>query len=300
MELRTTDAPMPLIVHLVQGELQIGDDPGFERPTPMMGLVGSIIVAAIESGQNKKARAQLEPILTALGDYDANTPLMSGILTGLSGVHWVSLNTPLPLRDNSYASKSGMLDSNNSNYLADADCSYRMGIPFHALYVICHVQVAAKTGPAGAGGEVRWKPNKLMYDQTVETEVALDLSTANPPRMYCDRKEDRAWCQAQWQANSAALLRAGLNEALQQTGELVGRLMSLLPEEIAASKNAKDRRVKFFAHEGVALEGLKIVQTPYSSGFLENRQAKIEPDNSGILILQDDGNLYLKRTKSVR
>lgn len=300
-EVRDPKMPLPVAVHLAQSELRIGVDPSM-GPTPnMYGLVGALMIGAMESGQSKKARAELEPVLRALGDYDAGAPLMAGMQNGMSSILWLSILTQAPLRDNSAEAKNALLDKASGNYLVDVDCSYNVGQSFEAIFSRCTIQIADKR-IVGSSPDTRWKPSKLLLDRAVQTEIRLNMSTSSTPIPHCVGEGRREICRAKWTENSASLMRKALTVGLEKLGKLVGRGIALSATEADITSQPKTNRILLsWFHSGPVLEGAEnIVDVGRAEGFWTGAKAAIlKPDSDGTLIVEEDGGLYHKRDFAV-
>lgn len=297
IELRDPNTPIPIAIYLPQDELLIGVDPLLKYSSGSHGLVGDLMLDVIESSANKKAGAEVEPVLDALGEFDASVPLMSGIRAEISISPWLTLLTDTPAIDDSEDTKNSLLAQVTGNYLVDVDCAYRIGREFEAIYATCSLQIVDKRLTSN-----RWKPGNLLFNQMVQSEVALDIAHAPRPIPSCYGSERRAWCRSQWTKDSAAKLRDELTIALTKVGNLVGKRIRLSGEQADTSSLSKDTLIRLApSHSGFALQGAANVQDPGKrpgmwSGF---KPAVLAPDSDGVVLVTDDGSLYHKRVVTV-
>lgn len=297
-ELRDANTPLPVTVHLVQDKLLIGLDPGAGMTPNNYGLVGALLIGALEDGQSKRGRAEVPPLLQALGDFDADTPLMDGIASGLADQPWLHLVSQSTLHDGSIAAKDALLETIDSNYLIDIDCRYNIGEAFEALFGRCSIKVADKR-IVGEQPGARWKDGKLVFNNYAEVEVALDTSAFTPPLPHCSGQQRRLACRAKWMDKGAALMRQELTASLNRLGRLAVRALSLSAVEADIKDKLKTNGVclSFLYHSGAVLEGGdNILDVGRRSDFIKGtKQAVLKPDSDGTSIIQIDGGIYHKR-----
>lgn len=297
-DLRNAAAPLPVAVHLVQDKLLIGLDPGAGMTPNNYGLIGALIIGALEDGQSKRGRAEVLPLLQTLGDFDAATPLMAGVASGLAEQPWLHLLSQSSLRDGSIAAKDALLETVDGNYLIDIDCRYNVGEHFEALFGICSVKVADKRIVRDQPG-ARWKDGKLVFSNSAEVEVALDTSSFTVPLPHCWGPQRRPACRAKWMDNSAALMRQELTVALNRLGRLAIRALSLSAVEADIKEKLKTDGVFLSIpyHSGALLEGSEnIVDVGRRFDFIKGaKQAVLKPDSDGASIIEVYGGLYNRR-----
>lgn len=302
LDARDPTKPMPVAINLAQRELHIGADPGLGPGTNSYGLVGALMLGAIESAASKKARAEVEPLLGALGEFNASAPLMAGVRAGISDIPWLAITSGSTSTDNSEAAKDSMLNRVSGNYLVYADCLYRIAQSFESIFARCSVQIANKIVPASSSG-ARWKAGKLLVNRAVQSEVALFTNQAVPPYQDCYTSERRAACRSRWMENSAALLKKELTFALTQVGKLVGKEISLGAGELEKAKKPGSAEIVLSpSHIGYALEGAANVQSPGKrAGFWAGlKPAILAPNSDGVVVVEADGSLYHKRVVTVQ
>ncbi|CAM5308148.1 putative protein OS=Sphingobium scionense OX=1404341 GN=GGQ90_000448 PE=4 SV=1 [Sphingobium scionense] len=262
------------------------------------GLIGALIIGALEDGQSKRGRAEVLPLLQTLGDFDAATPLMAGVASGLAEQPWLHLLSQSSLRDGSIAAKDALLETVDGNYLIDIDCRYNVGEHFEALFGICSVKVADKRIVRDQPG-ARWKDGKLVFSNSAEVEVALDTSSFTVPLPHCWGPQRRPACRAKWMDNSAALMRQELTVALNRLGRLAIRALSLSAVEADIKEKLKTDGVFLSIpyHSGALLEGSEnIVDVGRRFDFIKGaKQAVLKPDSDGASIIEVYGGLYNRR-----
>lgn len=283
-DVRTSARPLEMVVHVAQDSLRAGRDPadgGQARAGLLAELFKSQIQSALLTGA-EKGLASSQDALTATG---ADAALMEGIRHGLSSASWIKLSDGTPLRDNTITAKSALLDEAKGASLLDVDCSYNISQRFHAVYAYCLVQIASKATPTGNPAD-RWKPGHLLYSRPVEAEIEL----AHPAKSVGGRRE-------QWTANSGALLRKGLDLALRNVGELVGRQLQLSQTDLDTAKaNPQERIVDAYvgtaySHQGHILDGSENILervSPNAGG----RLLLFKPNAGGVILLEKYSRLF--------
>ncbi|WP_188818659.1 hypothetical protein [Novosphingobium indicum] len=297
-KLRDATAPLPVAVHLVQDKLLIGPDPGAGMTPNNYGLIGALLIGALEDGQSKRGRAEVLPLLQALGDFDGAKPLMAGVSSGLAEQPWIQLVSQSSLRDGSIAAKDALLETVDTNYLIDIDCRYNVGESFQAIFGICSVRVADKRTVGNQPGD-RWKDGKLAFSKSAEVEVALDTSVFTVPLPHCYGQLRRSTCRAKWMDNSAALMRQELTVALNRLGRLAVRALSLSAAEADIKEKLKTKGVMLSMpyHSGALLDGGEnIIDVGRRSDFMKGaKQAVLKTDSDGASIIEVSGSLYDRR-----
>jgi hypothetical protein len=300
-DLRNSAAPLPVAIHLAQDTLLIGPEPNIGSTSNMYGLVGGLIVDALEAGQSKRARIEGAPLLQAIGKFDAVAPLMVGIERGVAESPWLRLVSQSTIRDGSIDAKNSLIDQVASPYLVDVDCRYNIGESFEAIYGQCTTRIADKR-IAAAAPDARWKSSKLLLTRSVTVVIALDTSASTPPLPGCFGSQRRPVCRSKWMEHSAALARMKLTVALETLGRLAIKSIGLSPAEADTSSRDKAERVflAFPSHMGWVLEGGdNIQQAGRKAGWGAAKEASLQTNSDGVTIINEVGNLYHKRTVSV-
>lgn len=299
VEARDATRPMPVAVSLPQRELQIGGNPDVGAVSNPYGLVGSLMLGAMMSAVDKRARAELEPVLGALGEFDASAPLMAGVRAGIADLPWLALASDSASSDSSGVARDALLDRAGGKHLVAVDCFYRLGLAFEAVFARCSVQVADKDAPP----DVRWRPGKLLLNRGVQSEVALDAKDAARAWNDCYTPELRASCRARWTDSNAKLLKQELGFALTRVGELVGKEISLGADEIDRARKPGSAAIHLAPLQvGYAVEGAANILDPGKGAGMWSgvKAALLAPDSDGVVVVKKDGSLYHKRVVTGR
>jgi hypothetical protein len=272
-----------MVVHVSQEGLRAGRDPA-DSDDPASGVVGALVEEGLQSilvGGAQKGIASSQQTVRDLAPDDV---LMASIRQSVASIPWISLTNSPALRDDGAVAKTGLLNQSGSGKLLDAECSYSISQRFNAVYALCALRIASKTSDAFA--EKVWKARNLLYSRWVEAEIEL----AHPARSVGERR-------AQWTNNSGALLRSGLNMALQNVGALVGRELLLTQGDIEAARGKpKERMVDAyvgmaFAHQGWIVDGYENISDRVSPN-LGGRIFLFKPGAKGMVMLEKPGNLF--------
>src|SRR3954453_1346395 len=282
-ELRSASQPLPMIVNVSQEGLRAGRDPA-DSDDPGGGLVGALVDQGIQSilvGGAQKGIASTQETVRELGPEEV---LMASIRQSVASIPWISLASGPALREDSAAAKTEFLNRSESGKVIDAECSYSISQRFNAVYALCGLRIASKTSDASA--ETPRKERNLLYSRWVEAEIERAL----PGRSVDERR-------AQWTNNSGALLRSGLNMALQNVGALVGRELLLTQADIDAARIKPKEHIvdayvgMAFAHQGWIVDGYDNI-SDRASPNLGGRIILFKPGAKGVVMLEKPGNLF--------
>jgi hypothetical protein len=296
VELRTAEAPIPLTISLAQKEIRVSDDPTITYGGSEAGIFGGFLASYLIEQDRKKFRAVPKELFDALERFDATAPLLTGFQDELTKINWlVPVNSSHQINDRPDA-KIDLLATSGQTRMTGIDCLYGIDTSYSILYVVCTVQIAEKqenTPPAAW-----WKRSNLKFEHSVSAQTSLDVGTDR----LCYRRDCQQTNIASWTQNGTNRFRSELERLLTLAGKLSVRQLALTDDDLASSKNEKERRAEFFAHRGAVIEGFENVATPaFGNNIFKGRRATdLVPDSPGVTLIELNGTIFARRDISVR
>ncbi len=273
---RQADKPILVQVIIPQVEVRLpiaGAGGGGEAQG---GIVGALIVGAMDASKQKKVQDAAEPIRIALEDFSADPVAMEATRKAFGALPWVKIADGAPSRNPTMRAGSALLDRAPGAHAATLTYQYMINPGYTGASVIATIAMAAKDNPKAKTPEKRWLPERLSYRNSVSVSVSLSNMAAT--------EEER---QKQWGANDGALARAVLSKALNKAAELAARSMALTAVDLL-SLNAKDRpKTTAGFVKGRIVEGGENIATPATSNALVRMSATVKPDTDGLLVWAD-------------
>ncbi len=273
---RQADKPILVQVIIPQVEVRLPITGAGSGGEAQGGIVGALIVGAMDASKQKKVQDAAEPIRIALEDFSADPVAMEATRKAFAALPWVKIAEGAPSRNPTMRAGSALLDRAPGAHAATLTYQYMINPGYTGASVIASIAMAAKDNPKAKTPEKRWLPERLSYVKSVSVTVSL----AN----MADTEEAR---QKQWSANNGALARTVLTKALDKAAEFAARSMTLGEAELAvlSAKDKPKTTVGFV--KGRIVEGGENIATPSTSNGLVRMSATVKPDTDGLLVWAD-------------
>jgi hypothetical protein len=273
---RDKAAPMALYIIVPQGEIEAGIDPAGGGGAQQGGIVGALIVGAMDASRAKKALSKEDQLRLALDGFDVDGLARSETLRAFSGVDWIETSKATFGKDPTLWGKMAVLDAGTAPRLLTVQYSYDMSPDFATITVWTSIAIAEKVHPKANKPEKRLAPERLTYTEGAHVMASLPRNPAVPFDGL-----------AAWTANDAKLLKDTLQKSFAKAATLAARAVQQSPDDIAAMSQKDRQKLNFGWHRGRVVEGADSLESPGTSNMLVRSSPTLKPGGDGVLIWAD-------------
>jgi hypothetical protein len=268
--------PAALYIIIPQGEIEAGIDPAGGGGAQQGGIVGALILGAMDASRAKKALSKEDQLRLALDGFDVDGLARSETLRAFSGVDWIETSKATFGKDPTLWGKMAVLDAGTAPRMLTIEYSYQMSPDFSTITVGTSIAIAEKVHPKAKKPEKRLAPERLTYVEGVHVMASLPRDPAGPFDGL-----------ASWTANDSKLFKDTLQKSFAKAASLAVRAVTQSPADIAAM-NSKDRqKLNLGWHRGRIVEGADSLESAGTSNALVRSSATVKPGGEGVLIWAD-------------
>lgn len=268
--------PTALYIIVPQGEIEAGIDPAGGGGAQQGGIVGALILGAMDASRAKKALSKEDQLRLALDSFDVDGLARNETVRAFSAVDWVAASKATFGKDPTLWGKMAELDATSAPRLLTVEYSYQMSPDFSTITIGTSIAIAEKVHPKAKKPEKRLAPERLTYVEGVHVMASLPRDPAGPFDGL-----------AVWTANDSRLLKETLQKSFAKAAALVVRAVNQSPADIVAM-NSKDRqKLSLGWHRGRVVEGADSLESAGTSNALVRTSATVKPGGEGVLIWAD-------------
>jgi hypothetical protein len=233
------------MIHVIVAQAEIGTDIVPTRVSMVTGggLLFAMIDAGVDAAKAKKAEVNVQPMRTALIDYDFDSRIRATTDDALAGITWLKARSAELSKDSSTVGMLAALDASPTEQVVFIRYRYGVNPDFSSIVVTADVDVANRTAPAGEDMKKRLNNRNVVYSQVMHSVVSLP----NPA------KEAEVNAQT-WAADNGRAARRALDAAVSRMHESLRYSLGLSAAQAAALNKAE--RIAVGDYQGRKLEGL--------------------------------------------
>jgi hypothetical protein len=229
---RTSISSTEVVVPIRQSEIYVYVPPSTANAAGQGGLIGALVVAAINAGvdsvRTQKAETAVKPLRDALVDYKFDSTLQDDVKNALAKLPWLHASNVRIVKEVTTASLDSALEHSKADAVLFTTADYQLSNDADVLTVSLTVSLfgntdalnTLKTKKTSSGGASTAIDNAIYYN-TFTFVVKVPGATS-----------DRDHNIAVWDAQNGAAMRVDLAQA-------VGKLSSMLAADLQTS--AADR-----------------------------------------------------------
>jgi hypothetical protein len=229
---RTSISSTEVVVPIRQSEIYVYVPPSTANAGGQGGLLGALLVAAINAGvdsvRTQNAEKAVKPLRDALVDYKFDSALQDDIRNDLAKLPWLHVSNVRVVKEVTDATLDSALEHSKADAVLFTKADYQLSNDADVLTITLTASLfgntdalnALRTKKTGSGGASTALANALYYNTFT--------FVAKPPGATSDRDNNIAI----WGAQNGAAMRADLTLAM-------GKLSSMLAADLQT--NAGDR-----------------------------------------------------------
>jgi hypothetical protein len=274
--IRSEAAPVSLHVIVPQMEIAVGINPAGGGGAQQGGIVGALILGAMDASRAKKGVSKADQARIALDGVDVDAIARAETARAFANVKWVAASKASFAKDATLWGKMAVLDAGSAPHQANIEYSYDLSPDFSTLTVFAAIQIVDKVNPKAKTPEKRLAIERLAYVEGAHVIAAIPIASAGPDDAF-----------KLWTENGAKLLKETLTASFAKAADLSARAMQTTPADLI-QMNAKDReKLSFGWHRGRIVEGADSIESAGGSNGLVRKSATVKPGAPGVLIWAD-------------
>ena len=272
------DAANPMALHVIvpQGEIETGIDPAGGGGAQQGGIVGALILGAMDASRAKKGVSKEDALRESLDDFDIDALAQSETSRAFGKIDWVATSKATFGKDPTLWGRMAVLDATSAPRLLTVTYDYQMSSDYSTVTVSANIQIAEKVHPKAKKPENRLAPDRLTYIEGIHVLAALPRDPAIPLDGF-----------AIWTANNGALLKSTLQKSVAKAADLSARAAQQSFADMVAMTDKALPKVSLGWHKGRVIEGAESIAAPGGSNGLVRSSATIKPGAEGVLLWAD-------------